>query len=347
VKILIEKENLILFEKSYYTMSSLKIIEEYLTRYGMSTYLILGNFGNLFNIIIFCQKSHRNNSCSLYLLVASIMNIFIINFGVIPTLYSLYYINPEIYSNIYCKLRLYLLHSTLMISRSMMVLACIDRFAVSSTSNPIHLFGQPKIAIRFILLISFIWPIIASHILVLLKIKSGCCNAYGKYSLIYSIYSFIVAGFLPPTLMITFGFLTIHNLRHIHSRVRPNIIRITHMRRKDYDLSIMLICEVIVYFISTIPYPIQTLYLTITRDIIKSSYRLKIESFITFLSYSFLIYINSASTFYVYIGTSHAYRRQCRRFIIHFWRKIKNLHIERAANEHRYILSRRQRTTSV
>jgi hypothetical protein len=328
-------------------MPSLQIVQEYLTCYGMSTYLILGNFGNLFNIIIFCQRSHRNNSCSLYLLVASIMNIFIINFGVLPTIYSLYYIDPENYSIIYCKLRLYLLHSTLMISRSMIVLACIDRFAVSSVSPRFHVFGQPKVAICLIILISFIWPIIASHILVLLTIQSGHCSAFGKYGLIYSIYSFIVAGFLPPTLMITFGVLTIRNLRHIHSRVQPNIIRVAHIHRKDYYLSVMLMCEVTVYFISTISYPIQTLYLTITRDVIKSSTRIEIESFITFLAYSFLIYINSAATFYIYIGTSHAYRRQCRRFIIRCWRKIMRTTIERSASEHRRSVSRRQQTTSV
>ncbi len=328
-------------------MSSLAIVQEYFTRYGMSTYLILGNFGNLFNIIIFCQRSHRNNSCSLYLLTASIMNIFIINFGVIPTIYSLNHRDPESYSIIYCKLRLYLLHSTLMISRSMIVLACIDRFAVSSTSNRLHLFGQPKIAICLIIFISFFWPIIASHILVFLTIKSEQCSAYGKYSFIYSIYSCIVAGFLPPILMIIFGFLTVRNLRHIHSRVRPNIIRIIHIHRKDYYLSVMLMCEVIVYLISTIPYPLQTLYLTVTRDVMKSISRIQIESFITFLAYSFLIYINSASSFYIYISTSHAYRRQCRRFIVRCWIKITQSTVERLVREQRPSPSRRQQTTSV
>ena len=328
-------------------MSTLAIIEEYLTRYGMSGYLIFGNIGNLFNIIIFCQQSHRNNSCSLYLLMASIMNIFIINFGVIPTIYSLNHVDLETYSIIFCKLRLYLLHSTLMISRSMIVLACIDRFAVCSTSKYIHKFCQPKIAIYLIILISFAWPIIASHILVLLTIISGSCGAYGVYSLIYSIYSFIVAGLLPPILMIIFGYLTIRNLRQIHSRLRPNIIRISNINKKDYYLLVMLMCEVIVYLISTIPYPIQTLYLTITRDLIKSSFRIQIESFITFMAYSFLIYINSASTFYIYISTSRAYRHQCRRFIVYYWLKITKPTIKLSENEFRRSVSRRQQTTSV
>jgi len=328
-------------------MSLLQIFKENLTLYGMSTYLILGNFGNLFNIIIFCQRSHRNNSCSLYLLVASIMNIFIINFGVLPTIYSLYYINPEIYSIIYCKLRLYFLHSTLMISRSMIVLACIDRFAVCSTSKRIHSFCKPKIAISLIILMSIAWPMIASHILVLLTIKSGRCGVYGNYSLIYSIYSVFFAGFLSPTLMIIFGFLTIRSLHHIHSRVQSNMIRISQIHKKDYYLVVMLLIEVIVYFISTIPYPIHTLYMTVTRDIIKSSLRIQIESFITFLVNSFLIYINSAATFYIYISTSCAYRRQCRQLIIDCWMKIRKSLVDRSANKRRRSHARRQQTTSV
>lgn len=328
-------------------MSLLPVVQENLIRYGMSTYLVLGNFGNLFNIIIFRQRRFRNNSCALYLLVASIVNIFIINFGVITTIYSLYYINPETYSIIYCKLRLYLHHSTLMISRSMIILAYIDRFAVCSTSKRIHTFCRRKIAICLVILISLAWPIIASHIPVLLTIKSGHCSAYGKYSLIYSIYLFIAAGFLPPTLMTIFGYLTIRSLHHMRARIRSNIIRIPQIRKKDYYLVIMLISEVTIYLISTIPHPLHTLYITITRDIIKSSFRIQIESFIMFIANPFLIYINSAATFYIYICTSRAYRRQCRQLIIRCWMKITKSSFVRPANRHIRSHSRRQRTTPV
>lgn len=328
-------------------MALLVTFQEYLTRYGMTTYLILGNLGNLFNIIIFCQLNHRKSSCSLYLLMASIMNIFILNFGIIPTLYSLDHPNPELISIAFCKLRLYLLHSFLMISRSMIVLACIDRFTLSSPTKQLHGFGQPKIAICLIMFFTCFWPIVASHILVKLTIKYRRCTAFDNYSFIYSIYSFIVAGILPPTLMIVFGYLTIRNLRHIHARVRPHIIRLNHIHRKDYDLFVMLICEVCVYFISTLPYPIQTLYLTITRNLVKTDDRLQIEGFITFLAYSFLIYINSASTFYIYLCTSNAFRRQCTRLVIRCWRRTIGSSDERRNSEYRYSLSPRQQITSV
>jgi hypothetical protein len=146
--------------------------------------------------------------------------------------------------------------------------------------------------------------IFGNIILVLLTIISGSCGAYGKYSLIYSIYSFIVAGFLSSILMIIFGYLTIRNLRQIHSRVRPNIIRISHINKKRL-------------------------------------------LFITFMVYSFLIYINSASTFYIYISTSRAYRHQCQRFIVYYWMKITKPTTKLSENEFRGSVSRRQQTTPV
>jgi hypothetical protein len=302
-------------------MSFLGAVQQVLTRYGMSTYLVLGNIGNLVNIAVFCQKEHRKNSCSLSLLTASFVNIFIINYGIIPTLYSLDYPDPELYSVVFCKLRLYLLHSALMISRSLIVLACIDRFALSSSSPRVRSFCQTKVSLPVILCIFIAWPIIAVHIPILLTIQSGRCSTFGTYSLIYSSYSFLVAGLLPPTLMVFFGFKTMRNFSLIHSRVQPNNNHNNNFRikRRDYSLMVMLMWEVIVYLFSTIPYPVQTLYLAVTSSIMKSNLRLQIESFITFMAYSFLIYINSASPFYIYVTT---FRNECKRLIIRTERRV-------------------------
>lgn len=297
-------------------MSFLSTVQQALTRYGMSTYLVLGNIGNLANIAIFCRKQHRKNSCSLYLLTASFINIFVINYGIIPTLYSLDYPNPELYIVAFCKLRLYFLHSSLMMSRSLIVLACIDRFALSSSSLRVRSFCRTKIAFSAIVCIFIVWPIIAVHIPILLTIQSGRCGMTNPYSLIYSIYSFIIAGLLPPALMVIFGIKTIRNLHLIHARIQPNADENFRIKRKDYNLMVMLMWEVVVYLVSTTPYPIQTLYLAVTSNIIKTTLRLQIESFITFMAYSFLIYINSASPFYVYFSTSRTFRQECKQLFI-------------------------------
>ncbi|CAF0813835.1 unnamed protein product [Adineta steineri] len=266
--------------------------------------------------MVFSQKEHRKNSCSLFLLIASFINVFIINYGIIPTLYSLNYPNPELYSIAFCKLRLYFLHSGLMISRSLIILACMDRCALSSSSQRIRSICQPKVALPIIICVSLAWPIISIHIPILLTIQSGRCSTFGTYSLIYSTYSFLVAGLLPPALMIFFGFNTIRNLHSIHVRVRPINDGTYRIHRRDYNLMIMLLGEVIIYLVSTTPYPIQTLYLAVTSNIMKTTLRLQIESFITYMANSFLIYINSAAPFYVYISTSRTFRQECKRLFI-------------------------------
>ncbi len=95
------------------------------------------------------------------------------------------------------------------------------------------------------------WPVIVIHISILLTIQSGQCSTFETYSLIYSVYSFIVAGLLPSALMILFGFKTMRDLDLISTRVRlnnnENNIRIN---RRDYNLMIILMWEVIIYLFS-------------------------------------------------------------------------------------------------
>jgi hypothetical protein len=305
-------------------MSFLEAVQQGLTRYGMSSYLVLGTIGNLANIAIFCQKDHRKNSCSLYLLTASFINVFIINYGVIPTIYSLDHLNPELNWVVSCKMRLYLLHCALMMSRSLVVLACVDRFALSSSSQRVRSFCQPKMVFPVIFCVLITWPLIAIHIPILLTIQFGRCSTFGTYSLIYSIYSFLVAGLLPPTLMIFFGCKTIRNIHLVQARIRPNNNdNQFRIKRRDYSLMVMLMWEVIVYIFSTASYPVQTLYLAVTNNVMKSTLRLQIESFITYMADSFLIYINSAAPFYVYVATSRTFRLECKRLFLRIKRRVK------------------------
>jgi hypothetical protein len=99
--------------------STLFYIQQNVARYGLSTILVLGNFGNLFTIIIFARKSKRRvNSCSLYLLSASISNWIVINTALVSNIVGVDHIDPQNTSNIICKLRWSGVHALLMLSRS-------------------------------------------------------------------------------------------------------------------------------------------------------------------------------------------------------------------------------------
>lgn len=149
------------------------------------------------------------------------------------------------------------------------------------------------------------------------QILSVRCGTSGLYSLIYSIYSFVCA-LLPLILMVTFSSLAFYNLRQVNRRVLPtnnnNQLQVGHIRvrKYDYQIMIMLICTVIVYLISTILHPTNTFYMSLTAVLKgsppKSSLRLAIEGFITYLTWGFLIYLNSCSTFYINFYASKVFR---------------------------------------
>ena len=45
--------------------------------------IVLGNIGEILNIIIFSQRTFRNNACAIYFLVASCTRLFFINFTIL------------------------------------------------------------------------------------------------------------------------------------------------------------------------------------------------------------------------------------------------------------------------
>ena len=290
----------------------------WMTRNIMSAFLALGVLGNIINICMFTRKGFRRSSCSLYLLAVSIVNIFNVAWGIFPALYILNNIDPSTYSYIYCKLRLYTIHTLLMISRSLMVFACVDRYAVCSQSVRLRFFRELKNAIRIIIANIFIWPILTIHILILQDFSSTKCFMSGPYVLIYGLYSNMAAGTLPPLLMTIFSVLTI--------RYRHQLRRRLSIRRRDdrqnHSLVVMLSSEVIVYVVTTSLYPAITLYLAITNNRTKSVESLQIETFVNFLGGSFLIYLNSAAGFYVYFLVSKRFRKECILAIKHLLRKL-------------------------
>jgi hypothetical protein len=99
--------------------STIYAVRQQLGYYGISTLLITGNIGNIFLILILGRalKQH-SNSCSIYLLVASIANLFVLNTVLISTFYGLIHREPINLYNVLCKLRWYGGNTLFTISRS-------------------------------------------------------------------------------------------------------------------------------------------------------------------------------------------------------------------------------------
>jgi hypothetical protein len=280
----------------------------WMTQYLMSIFLGLGVLGNLINIYVFTRKNFIRNSCCMYLLAASTANLINVIWGIGPSLYTLTNVDPSTYSFMYCKLRLYTIHTTLMIGRAFIVFACVDRYALCSESVRLRSLREPKITIRVIIATILVLPLLTIHIAILENFNGTSCFMSGAYVLIYGLYSTMAAGILPPLLMTIFSVLTI---RHRH-RLRTRLNSTGRNSKRDHTLMIMLLSEVAVYIVTTILYPTITLYRAITNGQTMSAESTQILSFVSFLGGSFLIYLNSASVFYVYFIASKHFRKECK-----------------------------------
>ena len=91
--------------------------------------IVIGNVGSLFNVIVFSlSKKLRSSPCSLYFKFASIGYAVYLNIVALLRLLQLgFNIDPSSQWSWFCKLRFFSVGLLLMLPRSYMLLASIDR----------------------------------------------------------------------------------------------------------------------------------------------------------------------------------------------------------------------------
>jgi TM2 domain-containing membrane protein YozV len=146
----------------------------------------------------------------------------------------------------------------------------------------------------------------------------------GIYSIIYSVYTLIFVGLIPPIILCIFGYLTYCNMRDIHNRVRSIVNHDISLRRRDRELMVIVISEVFFYIITTSPYPIIVLEMMISRYVIsnKTIQYSQIESFIFTIAF-LLLFVNNTAPFYIYLIVSKSFRRNFKQLFIDFYGKLR------------------------
>ena len=303
----------------------LEIAQEILTRYGMMSYLIIGDIGLIFNILYFTQASQRRNPCSLYLVASAICRLVTLNVAVIPILYALDHPNYSNISLIFCKLQYYFRHAPNQMMRTFIVLACIDRYALCSMRPRMRAMNRFSVAIKLIPVVVIFWLLGACFIPIFQTIQNGRCGRYDSALILaYTIYNLATSGLFPPISMIVFGILVIRSLHQIRARIQPTNGSNTQsvLRKADRDLIRMSLVEVIIYIITTTPYTIILIYLFATRSMTKSNEHKKIESFIAYLAESFLLHLNNALPFWILLITLQSFRNEFKTFLMKRYAKL-------------------------
>jgi hypothetical protein len=186
------------------------------------------------------------------------------------------------------------------------IAACIDRFALCSQHATIRSFCRPRTAVRVIGALVIVWSIIPIHLVVYYSNITGRCVAQaGTYAFFYAMYSLVVIGILPLFLMILFGVLAWRNLQLIRSRVAPTGAAAqsrqnVQINKRDRDLMKMLSGEVLVYCVTTIPYPINLIYSVSTSSMAssKDAVRVAVESLVGYIITPLLNFMYCCVQFY-------------------------------------------------
>ena len=282
---------------------SLNGIRQQMIEYGMTIYLTLGLIGNVCNCLTFIHHSYRRTASSIYFLSLSIVAIVYLLWSIVPYIYTLNHRDPQTESLFFCKIRLYGIHVLGLYLRYIVVFICIDRYLITRTNVRIRSLNSVTAAKKMLLILVLVCPLLAIHLPIQMDLRDGQCSLFGFYRFVYALYQTIIIGIIPPISMITFSILAI---RGVHQRAH-----LTRMRRqRDRYLMRMVIAEVIVNIVTSIPYSINLIYGAVTyySSDRKSSSQVEIESFISFVS-EFLLYLISVAPFYLFILTSKPFRK--------------------------------------
>ena len=266
---------------------------------------ILGLVGNIFNILIFTRPSLFKNPCTAYLLSATCANMIVLFFGlVVRSLMDGFNIDLVGSSLVLCRFRYIILHPSYALSSWFLVLASIDRFCISSRSVRFRSLSQLFIARRAIGIATCVCLFSYSHILGLFEIeqlKSGpyCYAKAGLYRIVYDFLFFSSFSLLPPILMMIIGLATVHNIRFARVRVATTTqANVGQLNRKDRQLILMLLIQLIATIVCTLPHAIQKLYATFTVNDSKNPLRTATESLMTQITRQ-LLYMNASMGFYL------------------------------------------------
>ncbi|UJR22362.1 hypothetical protein I4U23_025424 [Adineta vaga] len=306
-------------------LTNLALIQNYISVYGYSTIFILGNIGSILNILILTQRNYLRNSCSCYILASTITNLFIINIVVLFRLLTGFNIDPTKTSTFFCKFRAYIVQMITLLSRAYIVLACIDRWAMTSTVVRQRAMSNMKIPKVVIPSIAIVCALSFIHVLFYQDIvRDRCVISSDTYTKFYNIYNTILSGIFIPMLMMIFSMLTVRNVKRLQGRIALNTAPINQIlgnnimnkRKHDYQLFFMIFVQQCVYIITTLPFVSYLLYATITMYSVKSTTQIASDNLYMTFVYTFL-HVNFSATFYIYTLTSHIFRKDFKKLLTH------------------------------
>jgi hypothetical protein len=299
-------------------------LSAYYTRTASQLYVILGTIlmgigsvGTVLCCIVFAQKTMRKNPVAIYFIAFNVANLFILLLALLPSvLLNITHFDPSVYNVPYCKIEYYFRFICPALSRYYLVLAAIDRTAVTSPNALTRQQSTLRLAYRSIAGVTSVVLLYFIHLLVgvnIYQLSPGyflCYYQPGDYTsfIVYS--TIVVNNFFPSLLLSVFAMLTLKNLRRV--RIQPLNTALTGLhtyRSKDRQLAVMLLLEIIIYILfSSMSFGLS-IYQQITQYQTKSVQQKLLEQFLQSVFYIFT-FVTPATNFYLNVAVSKVFRQK-------------------------------------
>ena len=202
---------------------NLNIARAGIQRYGQPTLFAVGVVGCFLNILIFLRPSMRHNSCAIYFHASSWANLSCLCWGVLASMLVFFTgNNPASYSIVYCRIRFYMVGFSQYASRAFLILACLDRFLLCSTSVCQRQFCRVNVAKKMVPLATFICACLPMSVLITYgpvnKLRP-CMVATEAGYIVETIIDYMFVFTLPTVSMTVLSSLTVRRLRQNARRV--------------------------------------------------------------------------------------------------------------------------------
>ncbi|UJR32599.1 hypothetical protein I4U23_020059 [Adineta vaga] len=294
-------------------ISSYAFAQKQVTIYGGTLLLILGIIGGILTTFIFLTlRTFRQNSCTFYLTVMSIVNVGYLS----STLYSrimlsIYGDDATNSSLFYCRFRYYFITVCSTISLTCFCLATIDQYCATCFQVRFQQWCNIKIARRLVIIFVIIWLLHAipywfflNHVRIPLTNTISCTSTNSIFTQ-YRAYAIVLMLFnlLPMSIVILFGSMAYRNVRQIPHYSIP-LVR----RDLEKQLTVMVLSQVVLSNAVILPFTIMYLIQLNLDPNIDPLVQAQIQLVYSIFNFTSLLYFTMP--FYVYVCASERFRRQ-------------------------------------
>ncbi|CAF1233655.1 unnamed protein product [Adineta steineri] len=295
-------------------VSSINYISSQIYVYAGLPIVIIGVLGGILNIIIFLSlRIFRENSCGVYLIIMSLVNIIQLLSGFFYLILVKGLLINGISVNVgSCTIRVYTVQICALISMSCICMALVDQYMATSKYIRLQQWSHRKIAYRLCAIISLFWIIYCSPHLIYYNAvfspatnSSICTITNGNYqSYVNHFYTPILLDAFPLLFIIIFGLLLYRNMKQISYRTAVPLVR----RQHEIQITSMVLIQALISVLLISPFFILT---TLTSNIQFSIDPIINAHIQLVLGITICIYYSYYTVpFYIYICVSKRYRQQ-------------------------------------